>query len=317
MIGDRTAAVFGGTGFIGRYVVRLLAHNGWRVIVASRHPDRALPMKTAGVVGQIVPVPADVRDDASVEAALHGAAAVVSLVGILYERGRQRFDAIHVAGAASVARAAAAAGVERLVHVSAIGASANSASAYARTKAAGEKAVRAAFPGATILRPSVVFGPEDAFFNLFAGLARNAPFLPLIGGGKTRFQPVYVGDLAAAIVQAADDGRHAGMTYELGGPRVYTFRELMTLTLEVAMRKRPLVTIPWGVARIQAKVMGLMPKPLLTLDQLEQLRVDNVVSPGAAGFDAFGIVPTPAEIVLPTYLDRFRPGGRFAIRRAR
>lgn len=310
-IGQKTVTLFGGTGFVGRYVAQMLAHRGWRIIVAARHPDRALPLKTAGAVGQVVPVFADIRDDASVAAAVAGADAVVNLVGILFERGRQRFDAVHGEAAGRVARAAAAAGARRFVQISAIGASADSPSAYARTKAAGEAAVRAAFPGASILRPSVIFGPEDGFFNLFAGLARTAPFLPLFGGGTTKFQPVYVQDVAAAIVACLEQDGTAGQTYELGGPRVYSFRELMQLTLQQTGRKKRLVSVSWGLAALEAKLLGLLPKPLLTSDQVTQLKIDNVVGAGAKTLADLGIQPTPAELILPSYLDRYRPGGRF------
>jgi len=313
-IGQKTVTLFGGTGFVGRYVAQMLAQRGWRIIVASRHPDRALPLKTAGAVGQVVPVFADIRDDGSVAAAVAGADAVVNLVGILFERGKQRFDSIHGEAAGRVARAAAAAGASRFVQISAIGASANSPSAYARTKAAGEAAVRAAFPGAAILRPSVVFGPEDGFFNLFAGLARTAPFLPLFGGGTTRFQPVYVRDVAAAVVACLEQDGTAGQTYELGGPRVYSFRELMELTLQQTGRKKRLVSLSWGMAAFEAKLLGLLPKPLLTPDQVVQLKIDNVVSPGSKSLADLGIQATPAELILPSYLDRYRPGGRFGNR---
>lgn len=310
-IGQKTVTLFGGTGFVGRYVAQMLAHRGWRIIVAARHPDRALPLKTAGAVGQVVPVFADIRDDASVAAAVAGADAVVNLVGILFERGKQRFDSVHGEAAGRVARAAAAAGATRFVQVSAIGASAESPSSYARTKAAGEAAVRAAFPGASILRPSVIFGPEDGFFNLFANLARTAPFLPLFGGGTTKFQPVYVQDVAAAIVACLEQDGTAGQTYELGGPRVYSFRELMQLTLQQTGRKKRLVSVSWGLAAFEAKLLGLLPKPPLTSDQVVQLKIDNVVNPGVKSLADLGIQPTPAELILPSYLDRYRPGGRF------
>ena len=313
-IGQKTVTLFGGTGFVGRYVAQMLAQRGWRIIVASRHPDRALPLKTAGAVGQVVPVFADIRDDGSVAAAVAGADAVVNLVGILFERGKQRFDSIHGEAAGRVARAAAAAGAIRFVQISAIGASANSPSAYARTKAAGEAAVRAAVPAAAILRPSVVFGPEDGFFNLFANLARTAPFLPLFGGGTTRFQPVYVRDVAAAVVACLEQDGTAGQTYELGGPRVYSFRELMELTLQQTGRRKRLVSLSWGMAAFEAKLLGLLPKPPLTPDQVVQLKIDNVVSPDIKSLADLGIQPTPAELILPSYLDRYRPGGRFGNR---
>ncbi|MGO1076154.1 complex I NDUFA9 subunit family protein [Inquilinus sp. CA228] len=310
-IGQKTVTLFGGTGFVGRYVAQMLAQRGWRIIVAARHPDRALPLKTAGAVGQVVPVFADIRDDGSVAAAVAGTDAVVNLVGILFERGKQRFDSIHGEAAGRVARAAAAAGASRFVQISAIGASADSPSSYARTKAAGEAAVRAAFPGASILRPSVVFGPEDGFFNLFANLARTAPFLPLFGGGTTKFQPVYVQDVAAAVVACLEQDGTAGQTYELGGPRVYSFRELMQLTLQQTGRKKRLVSLSWGVAAFEARLFSLLPKPLLTPDQVVQLKIDNVVGAGARTLADLGIQPTPAELILPSYLDRYRPGGRF------
>lgn len=307
---DRVVTVFGGAGFIGRHAVKRMAARGWRVRIATRNPGEALFLKTCGAVGQIVPIFANIRDDASVAAAVDGADAVVNLVGILYESGRQTFDAVHHVAAGRIAKAASAAGAASMVQISAIGASPNARSKYARSKAAGEGAVHAALPGATILRPSIVFGPEDGFFNLFAGLTRMSPILPLIGGGRTRFQPVYVGDVADAVMAALERPDAAGKTYELGGPTVYTFRQLMELLLKTIDRERALVVVPWSVAKLQAAVFGLLPKPLLTLDQLAQLRVDNVVPEGALGLADLGVEPTAAEIILPTYLDRFRVGGR-------
>jgi NADH dehydrogenase len=312
---DAIATVFGGSGFVGRYVVRELARAGWRVRVACRRPDRALFVRPMGVVGQVTPVWADVRDDVSTGAALRDAAVAVSLVGILAEAGPQRFEALHHEGAGRIARLAAAGGCRRLVHVSAIGASASSPSAYGRSKAAGEAAVRQAFPEAVILRPSLIFGPEDGSFNLFAALARLLPVLPLFGGGGTRFQPVWVGDVAAAVMAAVARPELAGRTIELGGPRIYTYAELMELVLKTVGRRRPLVSVPWSIARIQAAVLSVLPGRLLTPDQLRQLAVDNVVAEGATTLADLGISPTPAEAVLPTYLDRFRPGGQFARRR--
>ncbi|NNG03081.1 MAG: complex I NDUFA9 subunit family protein [Inquilinus sp.] len=307
---ERVVTVFGGSGFIGRHAVKRMAARGWRVRIATRHPDDALFLKTCGAVGQIVPVFANGRDDASVAAAVDSADAVVNLVGILYESGRQTFDAVHHVAAARIARAAKATGATRMVQISAIGAAQESRSKYARSKAAGEAAVREAFPGATILRPSVVFGPEDNFFNIFAGLTRVSFFLPLIGGGRTRFQPVYVGDVADAVMAALESGDTAGKTYELGGPTIYTFRQLLELLLKTIDRERALVTVPWTVARLQAAVLGLLPKPLLTRDQVAQLKVDNVVAEGALTLADLGIEPIAAEIILPTYLHRFRAGGR-------
>jgi len=311
----KVVTVFGGGGFIGRHLVKRLAQRGWRVRLAVRHPGRAMFLQTYGAVGQIAPVFADVRDDASVAAAVRGADYVINLVGILFESGRQQFEALHAEAPGRIARLAREAGATRMVHISAIGASPDSPSVYARTKARGEQAAREAFPEVTILRPSIVFGPEDNFFNLFATLARLSPVMPLMGGGETRFQPVYVGDVADAIMAALDDPAAQGRTYELGGPRVYTFRELMELTLAQIGRKRLLVSIPWSLAEVQGKVLGMLPAPLLTLDQVKQLRIDNVVADDAPTLRDLGIAPTAAEAVLPSYLERFRRGGRFAGRR--
>jgi uncharacterized protein YbjT (DUF2867 family) len=314
MRGD-LVTVFGGSGFIGRYVVRRLAREGWQVRVAVRRPNGALFCKTAGHVGQVVPVAANVRDQASVRAAVSGAAAVVNLVGILFQAGPQRFDAVQTEGAANIAAAAAAAGVRAMAHVSAIGADPQSSSAYARSKASGEAGVTKAFPAATILRPSIVFGPEDDFFNRFAKMALLAPALPLIGGGTTRFQPVYVLDVAEAIARAIEHPEaHAGKTYELGGPRIYSFRELMTLLLAEIGRKRCLCSLPFALASLQGAVFQSIPfiKPPVTADQVKLLKRDNVVGPQAAGFQALGVTPTALEPILPTYLDRYRPQGYYS-----
>jgi NADH dehydrogenase len=314
MRGD-LVTVFGGSGFIGRYVVRRLAREGWQVRVAVRRPDQALFCKTAGQVGQVVPVAVNIRDQASVRAAVSGAAAVVNLVGILFQAGPQRFDAVHAQGAATLAAACAAAGVRSLAHVSAIGADPQSPAAYARSKAAGEAGVGKAFPAATIIRPSIVFGPEDGFFNRFAKMALLAPALPLIGGGATRFQPVYVLDVAEAIARALENpAAHAGKTYELGGPRIYSFRELMTLMLAEIGRKRCLCSLPFALASLQGAVLQSIPfiRPPLTVDQVKLLKRDNVVGPQAAGFKELGITPTALEPILPTYLDRYRPHGYYS-----
>lgn len=304
--------VFGGSGFIGRYVVQRLAAGGQVVRVAVRDPVAAAFLKPMGNVGQIVPMRADITaDDAVITAAIAGAEAVINLVGILYERGRRTFQTIHAEAPARLARVAAASGVRRFVHVSAIGADLNSAAAYGRSKAAGEAGVKAAFPNATILRPSIVFGPEDGFFNRFAGMARFSPALPLIGGGATRFQPVYVGDVADAVVRALADPEAPGRTYELGGPRVYTFRELMVLMLAEIGRERRLVNLPFWAADLQARFLQLLPVPPLTRDQVALLRRDNVVSHGALGLGDLGIAPTTVEVILPTYMDRYRKGGRY------
>lgn len=302
----RLITVFGGSGFIGRYLVQRLARRGWQIRVAVRHPAQALFLKPLGDVGQITPVPASLRHEGSIRAAVAGSDAVVNLVGILYQRGRQGFAEIHAEGARRVAEAARAAGAERLVQMSALGADPSSPSDYARSKAAGEAAAAAAFPGASIVRPSVVFGPEDGFFNRFAALARYSPVLPLIGGGYTRFQPVYVGDVADALLRIVEDPACAGRTYELGGPQVYSFRELMELTLETTCRDRWLIPVPFWLASLQAAFLGLLPSPPLTRDQVRLLQRDNVVSPGAPGLAELGIAPTAAEVIIPTYLDIYR-----------
>jgi NADH dehydrogenase len=306
------ATVLGGSGFIGRYIVQRLAAKGAVVAVVSRHARDAGFLRPLGDVGQIALIDAGLGDEARLAAALDGADAVVSSVGILYERGRQSFAAVHVHGPARLARLAQAAGVRRFVHISALAADIQSSSAYARSKAEGEAAVRAGFPGATILRPSVVFGPEDSFFNRFAALAIYLPALPLIGGGVTRFQPVYVGDVADAAIRCPDDPATAGRTYELGGPKVYTFRQLLEMLLAEIRRHRLLLDIPFALASLQARLMSLIPGAPLTPDQVELLKSDNMISSGALTLETLGIVPTPVEAILPTYLDRFRRGGWYA-----
>jgi uncharacterized protein YbjT (DUF2867 family) len=314
--------VFGGSGFLGRHVVRALAKAGYRVRVAVRRPELAGFLQPLGRVGQIHAVQANLRYPASVEAAARDADVVINLVGILFERGKQRFDAVQAFGAEAVALAAAAFGA-RLVHVSAIGADEHSASRYARSKAMGEKLVLAAVPSATILRPSVLFGQEDDFFNKFAAIARLSPALPLIGGGHTRFQPVFAGDVASAVVAAiegrAQEGTTAGTTegktYELGGPEVKSFKQLMQLMLTLIERKRLLVPIPFPLAKLQASLLQLMPTPLLTPDQVELLRSDSVVSDAATRegrtLEALGIDPMAMETVLPSYLWRYRKSGQY------
>lgn len=304
----KVATVFGGSGFIGRYLVQRLANHDFVVRVAVRDPAGARFLQTQGRVGQIVPLAASVTEEAAAARAIAGANLVVNLVGILHERRPGDFQRIQAEGAGRVARLAAAAGAERLVHVSAIGADPASPSAYGRSKGEGEQAVRAAFPGAVILRPSIVFGPEDGFFNRFAGLSRMLPFMPVIAGG-TRFQPVHVGDVAAAIVAAAEREDTPGRTFELGGPRVASFRELLRYILEVTGSRKPLVDIPPGIAALQARMGEFLPNPPLTRDQLLMLERDNVVAEGAAGLAELGIAPKAMEAVVPGYLARFRPGG--------
>jgi NADH dehydrogenase len=313
----RRATVFGGSGFVGRYVVRRLAAEGYVVRIAVRDPVAAAFLKPAGNVGQIVPMRVDLTDDDSVlEAAIAGADVVINLVGILYERGSYTFDAIQGEAPGRLARIAAANGVSRFVQMSALGADPNAAAAYARSKAAGEAGVRAAFPEATVIRPSIIFGPEDGFFNRFACIARYSPALPLIGGGVTRFQPVYVGDIADAILRAVKDDTARGRIYELGGPRIYTFRELMELMLTQLRRHRGLIPVPFWAAELKGMALQLLPVPPLTRDQVVLLKQDNVTTPGMPGLAELGIEPTAVELILPTYLDMYRKGGRFADDRA-
>ncbi len=323
----RLVTVFGGAGFIGRQIVQRLAAAGAQIRAAERDPQRALVLKSMGNVGQITPVQANIRDDASVRAAVEGADAVVNLVGILYPRGRQTFDAVHRAGAERIAAAAKAAGVETFVQISAIGADKNSASAYARSKALGEDAVRKHIPGAVILRPSVVFGPQDDFFNRFARMACWSPVLPvfgcpfprfrngkldLYGSGGTRFQPVYVGDVADAAFKALADPACRGKTYELGGPTVYSFVELMRLVMEQSGRRCLLMPLPFWAGSLIGFFAGLLPVPPLTRDQVTLLKTDNVVGGKLPGLQDLGVAPTAAEVILPTYLDIYRRGGRYS-----
>ena len=312
---ETLVTVFGGSGFLGRNVVRALAKRGYRIRVGVRRPELAGYLQPLGRVGQIHAVQANVRYPASVEAAMRDCSVAINLIGILTEGGAQSFDAVQARGAETIARAAAAVGA-RMVHVSAIGADANSPSAYGRTKAAGEQAVLAAVPSATIMRPSLLFGPEDEFTNRFAALARISPFLPLIGGGVTRMQPAYVGDVATAVADAVDGKTKPGATYELGGPEVLTMREIMEIILKITERKRMLVSLPWGLAKFQAMFLQFAPGALkLTPDQVMMLQSDNVVSDaaGAAGLtlEGLGIAPDSMEAVAPQYLWRFRAAGQF------
>jgi uncharacterized protein YbjT (DUF2867 family) len=301
--------VLGGSGFIGRYVVKRLAARGEVIAVGCRNAEQAKFLKPMGDVGQIVPLNVGIGDETLLPAFLAGNDALVNCVGILRESGAQTFERVHHTGPARLARFAREAGVDRFVHISAIGADPRSSSAYARTKAAGEQAVRDAFPTVTILRPSVVFGPEDQFFNRFAAMAMISPVLPLVGGGETRFQPVYVGDVADAVVRCLVDQATAGRVYELGGPKVYTFREILDLLLSEIRRKRLFVDLPFGLAALQARLMSILPNPPLTPDQVELLKSDNIVSSGALNLASLGLQPTAAEVIVPTYLDRFRRGG--------
>ncbi|MGY2902171.1 complex I NDUFA9 subunit family protein [Bradyrhizobium sp. URHC0002] len=312
---ETLVTVFGGSGFLGRNVVRALAKRDYRIRVAVRRPELAGYLQPLGRVGQIHAVQANLRYPASVEAAMRDSQVAINLVGTLAESGAQTFDAVQAKGAETIARTAAAASA-RMVHVSAIGADENAPSAYSRSKAAGEQAVLAAVPSATILRPSLLFGPEDQFTNRFAGLAQISPFLPLIGGGETRMQPAYVGDVARAVADAVDGKTKPGAVYELGGPEVLTMREIMEIILGITERKRMLVSLPFGLARLQAYFLQFAPGPFkLTPDQVAMLQSDNVVSDAAkaAGLtlEGLGITPDSMEAVAPQYLWRFRAAGQF------
>jgi uncharacterized protein YbjT (DUF2867 family) len=311
---DTLITVFGGSGFLGRHLVRALAKRHYRIRVAVRRPDLAGHLQPLGRVGQIHAVQANVRHTGSVEAAVRNADIVINLVGILYERGRQRFETVQAFGAEQVALAAANHGAQ-MIHVSAIGADENSSSGYARAKSVGEQAVLSAKPDATVFRPSIMFGPEDDFFNKFAAMARLLPALPLIGGGETKFQPVFVGDVAEAIARAVDGKANPGTTYEVGGPEVRSFKELMEYVLEVTERRRLLLPIPFALAKLKAMFLQYLPTPLLTPDQVELLRSDNVVSAAASSegrnLIGLGIEPTAMEVVVPSYLWRFRKTGQF------
>lgn len=324
----KLVTVFGGSGFVGRHVVKALAAHGWRVRVASRRPDLAFHLQPSGVVGQIHAVQANLRHPESVARALHGVDAVVNLVGLLAESGKQTFENLHVAGVTSVAEAARAAGITRFVQMSAIGADPASASLYGRTKAAGEAAVLAAIPTAVITRPSVVFGPEDQFFNRFASVARLMPALPLIGGGATLLQPVYVRDVAEAVALALDGQATPGCIYELGGPEVRSFKQILAFILKTTGRDRALVSLPFSVAgtmagvteKVKAVSLGLFPSDFdMTRDQIELLKRDNVVSQAAIAegrtLRALGIAPESYEVVVPAYLYRFRKTGQYANQR--
>ncbi|MFN9095915.1 MAG: complex I NDUFA9 subunit family protein [Alphaproteobacteria bacterium] len=303
--------VFGGGGFIGRHIVQRLAAAGHSIRIAGRDTERAARLCTMGGVGQITPIAASITDEASSARAVAGADIVINLVGILFESRAGDFQRIQAEGAGRVARLAAAAGAKQFLHLSAIGADAGSPSLYAQTKAAGEAAVLAAFPGAIILRPSVVFGPDDQFFNRFAGLAAMLPFMPVVSG-DTRFQPVYVGDVADAAMAALADPAAAGKVFELGGPRVMSMRQVLRYILDVTGRRRPMIALPEGFVRLQARLGELLPTPPLTRDQLILLGKDNVVSPNALGFQALAIEPKAVEAIVPAYLARFRVGGQRA-----
>ena len=302
--------IIGGSGFVGRHIAQRLARRGWRVRVACRRPNEAMQVKPYGDVGQVEPVQCNIRDEASTRAVIRGADAVVNCVGLLSEWGRNTFDACHAEGAGRVARIAAEEGVAQLVQISAIGADAAGPSRYARTKAAGEAAVAAAFPEAVILRPSVVFGQDDGFFNRFAGMARLLPLVLPIVGAETKFQPVWVEDVAEAAARAAC-GEVAPGVVELGGPTVYTLREAVELMLGVTRRRRLIVNLPFALARMQAWFLQMLPNPLLTVDQVKLLARDNVVGEGARTLADLGVVPAAAEGVIESYLYAYRPRGQY------
>ena len=302
------ATVFGATGFIGRHVVKRLVAAGHTVRAAVRDTEAALVLKPLGTIGQVVALHTPLSDEAAVARAVAGAALVVNLVGILAEHRPGDFDRVHHLGAATVARACMTAGVARLVHVSALGADAASPSLYARSKAAGEAAVRAAFPAAVILRPSLVFGPEDAFFNRFARLAQLLPVMPVYGG-DTRFQPVHVGDVADAVIAGLTRADAPGRSYDLGGPKIWTMRALLAWIMAETHHRRPMLAVPAAIAALQARVLERLPGKLLTRDQLILLQHDNVVADGALGLAALGIAPLAVEQAVPAYLARYRPGG--------
>jgi NADH dehydrogenase len=314
---SKLVTIYGGSGFVGRYIARRMAKEGWRVRVAVRRPNEALFVRPYGVVGQVEPVFCNIRDDASVRAAMRTADAVVNCVGTFDRGGTNNFEAVQHQGAARIARIAAEEGVARVVHISAIGANPEGRSLYARSKGRGEAAVRGHFPDAVILRPSVVFGPEDKFFNRFAAMTRLGPVLPIVGA-ETRFQPVYVDDVAQAAV-AGVLGRAEPGVYELGGPDIATFRELMWRMLEVINRRRLVIGLPFWLGGIMATLLdaleavtlGLFRNTILTRDQLVSLREDNIVSPGAKGLAELGIEPSAMDAVLPEYLWRFRPSGQY------
>lgn len=310
----RIATVFGGSGFIGRHLIRRLAKTGCIIRVPSRHPGTCTHLRTSGAVGQIVPMAVNIHDENSIAACVQGVDLVINLVGILAPGGKgNSFEAVQAEAAGRIARVSKAAGVARLVHMSALGADAGSASAYARSKAEGERLVLEAFPEATIFRPSIVFGPEDGFFNRFGRMCQLSPFLPVIGGGTTRMQPVYVGDVAEAIMVSLSTEATKGRIFELGGPRTYSFKELLDITRhETSRPRKPLLNVSWGMASTLGGILEKLPGKPLTRDQVEMLKTDNVVSGRHPGLAELGVQPTTAEVILPTYLDAYRVGGRFS-----
>ena len=301
---SKIVTIFGGSGFVGSYIAAALAKAGYRVQIISRTPERGSWVKTTAAAGEVVLRQGNIRDEASLRSLIRGSDVVVNAIGILYQSGKQTFSNVHVLGAEQLAKAAKAEKVSQFIQLSALGVDKAVSSLYARSKLQGEKAVTAAFPGATILRPSVVFGAEDAFLNKFARFAQLSPVLPLIGGGKTKFQPVYVGDIAEAVVAIVGKPEAQGKTYQLGGPRTYSFKEILQFILHVIDRKNFLLPIPFFLAKIKGAILQLLPMPLLTLDQVRLLQYDNVVE-GTNGFKQLGIVPREMEQVVPAYLARY------------
>ena len=317
-LNNKIATVFGGTGFLGRQIVRELAARGITVKVATRVPERAFFLKPCGVVGQVVPVACRYDDAVSIASAVKGSDFVINCIGILFEKGkRSTFKRAHTEVPGMIAQACKEAGVKKFVHVSSLGCDMGT-SHYAKTKLEGEKAVMAAFPKAVIMRPSIMFGEDDDFFNMFAELSRYLPMLPLIGGGKTKFQPIYVGDVADAVLEALTCERagnpraYEGKVYQLGGSEILSFRQIYEKLFQYTGRKRCLITLPFGLAKIQATFLSMMPNPMLTRDQVESLKTDNVVTQDALGIDQFGIAPKALDLILPEYLEQYRSGGRFA-----
>ena len=307
----QTVTVFGGTGFIGRYIIARLTKTGAVVRVVTRHKQSAYFLRTNGVVGQVVPVSSTYQSAAEIERDVAGSSIVINCLGILHEGKNSTFTHVHTDVPKWIAEACVRRNVSRLIHLSAVGIE-KSQSYYAKSKLAGEQAVQSVYPSATILRPSVVFGAEDKFFNMFATMAKYAPVLPLIGGGKTRFQPVFVGDVADAVLAALASSATQGKTYELGGPEVLSFKELMERMFKETKRPRPLMSVSWGLARIKASFMNILPNPPITNDQITSLQTDSVVSAGAATLKDIGVTATGLDSILPDYLNQYRPGGRFA-----
>jgi len=303
---QKTVAIFGGSGFLGRYLARELLEKGYAVNIISRTPHRASEIATAGAVGQTAFTVGNIRNEDSIRKSISGAHCVINLTGILFERGKQRFPAIHAQAAERIAKLAKETGVKNLVHVSSLGVDRATKSLYARTKITGEKAVMAAFPKATIIRPSTFFGPEDKFFNMFASLLRFSPFMPLIGGGITKFQPVYVVDVAKAIVETLENETSKGKIYEFGGPKIYSFKQLLEFIMEKTGHKRMFIPIPFSVAKVHAAFMELFPVPLVTRDQVTMLKTDNVVRETENTILALGIKPKSIEEIVPGYLERYK-----------